>query len=138
MGAAASPLVAALRNVLQTHQEVRLAVLYGSLARGDQDTGSDLDLLVSLMGDRDTHPHALVAELEGVGARKVDIARLERVEARAPLLLHRALQEGLVLVDRDGQWRVLHEKRKAIQARAQREYRQQMAAAGHAIEELTR
>ena len=45
-------LVADLRRALRTEPNVRLAVLYGSLARGDEDAGSDLDLLVSLAEDR--------------------------------------------------------------------------------------
>src|SRR5262245_14498650 len=40
-------LLANLRNALRTQRRVRLAVLYGSLARGDEDADSDLDLLVS-------------------------------------------------------------------------------------------
>jgi hypothetical protein len=42
------PLLSALRRALRTEQRVRLAVLYGSIARGDEDEDSDLDLLVSL------------------------------------------------------------------------------------------
>ncbi len=41
------PLLSELRGVLLPEHDVRLAVLYGSLARGDEDVGSDLDLLVS-------------------------------------------------------------------------------------------
>jgi hypothetical protein len=38
------PLLSGLRRTLRTEHDVRLAVLYGSLARGDEDAGSDLDL----------------------------------------------------------------------------------------------
>src|ERR1700722_13405254 len=44
-----------LRGALRTEPNVRLAVLYGSVARGDDTTDSGLDLLVSLTGDR---PHS--------------------------------------------------------------------------------
>jgi hypothetical protein len=75
--------------------------------------------------------------LERASGRQVDIADLERVEKRAPLLLDRVLDEGRVLVDRDGQWRMLRERRPSIRARARRAHRRQMAGANRAIEELT-
>jgi predicted nucleotidyltransferase len=131
------PLISGLRRALRTEQGVRLAVLYGSLARGDEDADSDLDLLVSFAEDRLSAGIELAVRLERVHDRRVDIADLERVEARAPLLLDRVLEEGRVLVDRDGQWRLLWERRRAIRARARRDHRRQMAGATRAIEELT-
>jgi predicted nucleotidyltransferase len=95
---------------------VRLAVLYGSLARGDADEGSDLDLLVSVADDRLSTCYGIAIRLQRVTARRVDAARLERVEAKAPLLLDRVLDEGRVLIDRDGQWDRLCERRSAIAA----------------------
>jgi predicted nucleotidyltransferase len=112
-------------------------VLYGSLARGDEDTGSDIDLLISLADDRHSAGLELALCLERVAGRSVDIARLERVDAQAPLLLDRVLDEGRVLVDRDGQWRLLRERHGAIRVRARRDHRRQMAGAARAIEELT-
>lgn len=133
-----SQCVHALRTALEADERVRLAVLYGSVARGDEDETSDIDLLVSLTGDRPADRYRLAAELERLSDRRVDVARLERVESTAPLLLHRALQEGRVLVDRDGRWHALGERREEIHARARDDYRRQMAAAGRALEELTR
>ena len=46
------PLLSTLRRALRTEPNVRLAVLYGSVARGDDTPDSDLDLLVSLAEDR--------------------------------------------------------------------------------------
>lgn len=131
-------LLSELRQALRTERRIQMVVLYGSMARGDEDSGSDLDLLVSLV---DNHPSAgfeLAARLERVTGRKVDVAHLERVEAAAPLLLDRVLDEGRVLVDRDGHWKALRSRRRAIRARAQRDYRRQMTGAARAIEELTR
>lgn len=130
------PLIAALRRALRTEQQVRLAVLYGSFARGDEDSSSDVDLLVSLADDRPSATARLSARLQQVAGRHVDIALLERVEARAPLLLDRVLEEGRVLIDRDEQWSTLRERRPAIHARALRSHRRQMADAARAIEEL--
>lgn len=90
------------------------------MARGDADAGSDLDLLVALSGDED--PLATVQlslRLAGVAAREVDVARLDRIEASAPLLLERVLDEGRVIVDRDGLWADL----RAAQPRSLKEVR---------------
>ena len=116
---------------------MRLAVLYGSLARGDEDAGSDLDLLISFAEVRPLAAAKLAVRLEHLSGRRVDIADLERVEARAPLLLDRVLDEGRVLIDRDEQWRLLRERHSAIRVRARRAHRRQMAGAARAIEELT-
>lgn len=130
-------LLSQLRGALRTERGVHLAVLYGSLARGDEDGDSDLDLLVSLTGDRSLAALDLAVRLERVSGRRVDVARLAQVEEDAPLLLDRVLDEGRVLVDREGLWPQLHGRRRAIRARAQRAHRRQMAAAAHAIAELT-
>lgn len=132
------PLLSGLRRALRTEHGVRLAVLYGSLARGDEDAGSDLDLLVSFADDRPSAAFELAVRLQRVSARRVDVARLERVQEQAPLLLDRVLDEGRVLIDRDAQWRLLRERHGAIRARARRDHRRQMAGAACAIEELTR
>ena len=131
------PLLSGLRRALRTEHGVRLAVLYGSLARGDEDAGSDLDLLISLADDRPLAAAKLAVRLEHLSDRRVDIADLERVETRAPLLLERVLDEGRVLIDRDEQWRLLRERQSSIRLRARRAHRRQMAGAARAIEELT-
>lgn len=130
-------LLAALRQALRTERRVRLAVLYGSVARGDEDTGSDLDLMVVLNGDRPSDAAELALRLGRVAGRRVDVAHLKRVEAKAPLLLERILDEGRVLVDRDGLWPRLRKRRRAIHARARRAYRRQMAGARNALAELS-
>jgi predicted nucleotidyltransferase len=127
--------LANLRRALRTEREVRLAVLYGSLARGDEDADSDLDLFVSLAGG--ANGMALRTRLQGPTGRRVDLARRDRVEADAPLLLDRILDEGRVLVDRDQEWPELHERRGAIRARAHRAHRRQLASASRAIAEIT-
>jgi predicted nucleotidyltransferase len=132
------PLLSALRKALRTQRGVRLAVLYGSLARGDEDAGSDLDLLVSLAGEPAFPANDLAARLRLAAGRRIDIANLKRVEEGAPLLMDRILDEGRVLVDRDGQWWELRSRRRPIRARAQRAHRRQMASAALAIEELMR
>lgn len=105
--------------------------------RGDEDEGSDLDLLVALADDQVSARFELAARLQRVSGRRADIAHLVRVEAQAPLLPDRVLDEGRVVIDRDGQWDELCERRRAIRARARRAHRRQMAGAALAIKELT-
>lgn len=130
-------LLSGLKRALRTERAVRLAVLYGSMARGDADAGSDIDLLASLSDDEPLATMHLSRRLADLFAREVDIARLDRIEANAPLLLARALDEGRVLVDRDDLWSDLYQRRRAIRARAQRSYRRQMDETAQAIAELT-
>jgi predicted nucleotidyltransferase len=130
-------LLSALRRALRTERKVRLAVVYGSLARGDEEADSDLDLAVSLADDRPLATTELAVRLEGVVGRYADVHRIEAIEAGAPLLLDRILEEGRVLVDRPGLWRQLQGRRRAIRARANRSYRKQIGEAANAIGELT-
>ena len=69
-------LLSQLRQMLRTKRGVRLAVLYGSLARGEEDPDSDLDLLVSLAGDSRLASLDFAACLQGETGRRVDVAHL--------------------------------------------------------------
>jgi predicted nucleotidyltransferase len=66
------PLLAKLRLALRTEPNVRLAVLYGSVARGEDTPESDLDLLVSLAEDRPDAGVKLAVRLERALHREVD------------------------------------------------------------------
>jgi predicted nucleotidyltransferase len=126
-----------LRRALRTERSVRLAVLYGSMARGDADDDSDLDLLVSLADDSPLARAHLAISLARKVGRNVDIALLPAIEAGSPLLLDRVLDDGRVVVDRDRLWQPLRDRRRAIRARARRSHRRQMSEARRAIDELT-
>jgi predicted nucleotidyltransferase len=130
-------LLSRLRWALRTERDVRLAVLYGSLARGDEDDGSDLDLLVDLFDAGSMAAVQLASRLGEVVERDIDVARLDRIEESAPLLLARVLEEGRVIVDRDQLWKCLYRRRRAIRARAKRSHRRQIDEAAAAITELT-
>ena len=130
------PLLGSLRQVLRTERRVELAVLYGSIARGDEDDDSDLDLLVAFSAERPSDAGRLGIRLGRVAERRVDIARLEQVEGNAPLLLDRILEEGRVMCDRGGLWPTLRGRPRAIRARARRDYRRQMIGAQDAIVEI--
>lgn len=129
-------LLARLRAALRTQPQVRLAVLYGSFARGDEDSGSDLDLAV-LMRDRSfTARERLRERLEVAVGRDVDLADLEHAESD-PLFLHQIIEQGRVIVDRDDTWSELLARKRVIREQARRAYQQQIKAAGEALEELT-
>lgn len=103
-------LVGRLRAVLRTEPNVALAVLFGSVARGDDVRGSsDVDLLVAL---RNASPgalpvlHARLAERlrQDVQLVALDTARHD------PRLMSEVLRDGRPLVDRGGIWMQLQEQ----------------------------
>jgi predicted nucleotidyltransferase len=96
-------LLSGLRRALRTEPNVRLAVLFGSLAKGEASEDSDLDLLVSLRDGSAGGVAALSGRLGQRVGRSVQVVRLEEAE-RAPTLMADVLADGRVLVDRDGIW----------------------------------
>ena len=97
------PLPRRLTDLLRTEPNVRLAVLYGSLARGEECEESDLDLLVRLRDDGYVARAKLVDRFGAATGRRVQLVSVEQAE-EAPLLLADALRDGRVLVDRDRAW----------------------------------
>ena len=88
----------ALRAALDD-EPVRLAYLFGSLARGEAHPGSDVDLAVRSDGPLGlTESSALIGRLESALGRRVDLVDLHRAP---PLLLHEVLSEGIPLIVRD-------------------------------------
>jgi hypothetical protein len=130
-------LLTELRELLRTERQVSFAVLFGSVARGDDGPDSDLDLLVGFRPGGGPRPaRRLTRKLRSALGREVDMADADDVEQRSPLLLSRAVEEGRSLVDRDGRWQGLRDERKAIRARGDRAYRREMAEATKAIADL--
>jgi predicted nucleotidyltransferase len=130
------PLLSTLRRALRTEPNVRLAVLYGSVARGDDTPGSDLDLLVSLGEDRPDAAVKLAVRLERAVGREVDVARLNRTRDTAPLLLLGAIDEGRVVLDRDGEWTGLKTRRSEIARRARDAHEARRRRARASVREL--
>lgn len=92
-----------LRGSLRTEPSIRLAVLFGSVARGDGRANSDLDVMVT-MDDPAAHRLAAVTgRLEARLSRDVQLVRLEDTDG-SPVLAADALRDGRVLTDRDGEW----------------------------------
>ncbi len=117
-----------LTQALRTERNVRLAVLYGSTARGDDRRDSDVDLLVDLRAPTPGATSTLAMRVERGLGRHVDVAELGRVERDAPLLLSYALEEGRVFVDRDTQWPGLLARRGEVARAAQRAERAERRA----------
>jgi predicted nucleotidyltransferase len=69
--------------------------LFGSVARGEADESSDIDLLVDLEPGRSLLDHAaLILELEELLGRKVDIATERGLR---PVIRQRVLQDATLL-----------------------------------------
>jgi predicted nucleotidyltransferase len=130
------PLLARLRRALRTEPNVRLAVLYGSVARGEDTPESDLDLLVSLTEDRPDAAVKLAVRLERALGREVDVTRLGRVQDSAPLLLMQAIDEGRPVLDRDREWQGLRARRDEIARRARRSHEARRRRARASVSEL--
>jgi predicted nucleotidyltransferase len=87
---------------LRTIPNVRLAVLFGSRARGDWHDGSDVDLLVRFADSNLRARGQLLSRLEdALPGRHVQLVELDGAN---PLLLVDVIRDGRVLVDRDGDW----------------------------------
>jgi predicted nucleotidyltransferase len=129
-------LLSALRRALRTEPNVRLAVVYGSFARGDDVSDSDLDLLVSLREDRADAAVKLAVRLERAIGREVDLARLNRIQDTAPLLLLNVIDEGRVTLDRDSEWAGLKARRSEIARRARRVHEARRQRARTSVREL--
>jgi predicted nucleotidyltransferase len=115
-------LLHSLRAALRTERGVRLAVLFGSTAVGDDDGSSDVDLLVIHRQPTARALAGLKLRLRRTLEKPVDVVGLEQAETM-PTLLADILQEGRVLVDRDGQWEALRVRQHEIMAAAVREAR---------------
>jgi predicted nucleotidyltransferase len=104
------PLLERTLQVLRTRPDVRLAVLFGSVARGDAGAASDIDLLVRVRGGWQERVATAVAFEDALG-RPV---RLVDLDSAPPLLLADVLRDGRVLADRDGEWERLTRRSRSI------------------------
>ncbi len=105
-------------DYVRRHWNVRLAVVFGSVARGEEQADSDLDLLVQLRRDGSGARAELRERLEGAIGRRVQLVGLDEAE-RSVLLLADVLYDGRVVVDRDGRWQRLKRRERAIERQAE-------------------
>jgi predicted nucleotidyltransferase len=101
--------VAALRRLLEGSASVRLAYLFGSVARGEARRSSDLDVGVLFSPiPAPAQLDLLVTDLEAAVGRRLDLVVLNDA---APLLIHEAIRAGRLIVCRDDDERVGFETR---------------------------
>jgi predicted nucleotidyltransferase len=129
------PLLGRALRVLRTQPNVRLAVLFGSLSRGDERPDSDLDLLVKFAEPSVRALSLLTGRLEEALGRPVQAVELESAE-QSPLLLADVLRDGRVLIDRDGAWRRLKRREPQVKAAADAENERATDELVAAFEEL--
>ena len=130
-----SSLFDCLLAALRAQPNVRLAVVFGSVACGDENARSDLDLLVELRNDGSGARAELREQLEASAGKRAQLVGLDEAEY-SPLLLADVLRDGRVLVDRDGGWRKLKRRASSIKRQAQEADRRLDEAAWEALEHL--
>lgn len=86
-----------LRETLAAIPAVRLAVLFGSVARGDERSGSDVDVGVRLAPDSAALRQEIEVTLGRAAGRDVDLVFLDEAP---PLLRFEIATDGAVLVER--------------------------------------
>ena len=95
-------IVERVRTVLERRPEVLEGYLFGSVARGESQPHSDVDVAVYLEREPYT-PYGYQADLTadlmaGLGMNEIDVVILNRAP---PLLYHQVLRDGLRLLSRD-------------------------------------
>jgi predicted nucleotidyltransferase len=106
-------LLSKLMGALRTERDVRLAVLFGSMATGEDTPISDVDLLIVHRRSGVMVQAGLRIRLRHALGMPVDVVMLEQAEAQ-PSLLADVLREGRVLIDRDDLWEGLRQRRDQI------------------------
>jgi predicted nucleotidyltransferase len=127
-----------LTRALRTEPNVRLVVLFGSTARGDDRDSSDVDLLVDLADPHRRLPLArLGLKLEPRLDRPVALVALDDAEGSAALLSE-VLRDGRVLIDRGGRWPKMKRRERALARQAAADAERAQQDAWQAFAELAR
>jgi len=128
-------LLSTLRATLRTEQNVRFALLFGSVARGTSAPESDFDVLVSLHDPDLERVVELGAKLTDATGRGVDVVRLRDAESE-PSFLADALADGRVLVDRERLWPRLRGREPSLRRAGRRAQAERTDAALAGIDRL--
>jgi predicted nucleotidyltransferase len=129
--------ISKLRAALRTEPNVSLAVLFGSVARGDDDEQSDVDLLVGFRDPGLGKGVELARRLRKHIDVPLDVIVLENALRRASFMVE-ILRDGRVLVDRDGRWSELSAQGPSFEAQAREHSRIIAKRAQKAIEMFVR
>lgn len=125
-------LLSGLRRALRTEHSVRLAVLYGSTATGDDRPDSDVDLLIAHSSKDPEDIVEFRRRLQERIDKPVHLTLLEDAEG-SPSLLADVLLEGRLIADRDGIWLRLSRRRRRLLRMAAAEEEATRAAARSGI-----
>lgn len=125
------PRLSGLQSALRTEPSVSLAVVFGSVARGDDDASSDVDLMVALRRSGVAQRLALAERLRARTGSIVEVLALEDA-LRRPALMIEIMRDGRVLVDREAAWPKLVAQGRRIGRDADRKRRLQAERARHA------
>ena len=101
-----------VRHVLDGRDDVRLAYVFGSVARGRARPRSDVD--VAVLFEADPEPRVmddLAEELEDAAGRRIDLVDLATAP---PLLAHQVVSTGTCIVCRHPKDRAAFETRTVI------------------------
>jgi predicted nucleotidyltransferase len=101
--------LAGLRQALRTEPNVRMGILFGSVARGDATADSDVDVLVDLRDPDRFRMLELEERVTRALGRRVQLLRLSDAR-REGTILGDVLADGRVIVDRDNCWGTLSEQ----------------------------
>lgn len=123
-----------LRRALRTEHSVRLAVLFGSTATGEDLPESDVDLLIEHSSGDLEQIIELQRRLQARTRKRIHLVSLDDAK-RSSLLLADILREGRVIVDRDDTWRRLCRKRRRVLRNATAEEQSIHTAARRAVAE---
>lgn len=126
-----------LREALRTEPSVRLAVLFGSVATGEDLPESDVDLLVEHSTGNLEQIVELQRRLSARTGRPIHIVSLDDAKHSSPLLAD-VLHDGRVVVDRHVAWRRLQGEQRRVQREAAMEEEATRAGAQRAIEDARR
>lgn len=126
-------ILASLRRALRTERNVRLAVLFGSVARGEDHSRSDVDLLMAFGNRTPLDAARLRRRLREALGRDVQIVSMASAHQNAGLLAD-VLRDGRLLIDRDGRWNRLQARREAFERAARAADAELFAAEASALE----
>jgi predicted nucleotidyltransferase len=110
-------LLEGLVRALRTEPGVRAAILYGSVAKGSDRAGSDVDIAVDPRPGASTAMPALERRLGRAVGRRVHVVRMEDALADARFALE-IVTHGRPLVDRAGVWRSLQRRRSSLERKS--------------------
>jgi predicted nucleotidyltransferase len=95
-----------IAELLRGFPRIRLAALFGSMARGVATEASDIDIGVSIHGEYGLLDLGeICSSLEAGLSRRIDLVDLDSALSESPLLAYEIASSGLPLVEREqGAW----------------------------------